>query len=434
MQKVVLGLGSNINPKINYLRKSIKMINNHINTIIALSKIYQTKALLPVDAPISWDMDFYNMTVLIKTNLDPYNLLFKIKYIEKLIGRNHSNPIWSPRKIDIDILCYGNLKLNTNCIHLPHKSLLKRNFALQPLLEVYPNWNYPKKNINLYAHLKCMDRLKLAPFNLLTKTKIIGIINLSKDSFSDKERITLKNFEKCFIELIEAGAEIIDLGAESTKPNITPKTWDEYWIIIEPYLKSIEKILDKKTFSIHPKISIDTYHFKVVKKALKFPFIKIINDVYGIEERKIIDLIKDKNIKYIFMHQLGKPSIKYINNNLVCSEIILYAQKKIQFFLELGMLKKNLIFDIGIGFAKYSLHAIKLLKNIKLIKSLLNIEIMVGHSRKLSVMPMVFYDDPKSNLYKDIATTILSYELMKNNVDYIRVHNVYLNNIAKLFI
>ena len=109
MQNIVLGIGSNVGQKVLNLNQAISLINQKIGLVKKVSPIYQTKALLPPNAPSSWDIDYYNLCALLQTHLRPEDLLIKIKSIEVALGRNSNHAFWSPREIDIDILCFENL-------------------------------------------------------------------------------------------------------------------------------------------------------------------------------------------------------------------------------------------------------------------------------------------------------------------------------------
>ena len=140
--EVVLGLGSNLGDRLNYLEMAIsKLQKMKVIENISLSSIHQTKALLLENSPKEWDLDFMNMAVRGITKLSPFELLAAIKNIEQIIGRKHTER-WSPREIDIDILAYGEEVMHGELI-IPHEHLLNRPWAIGPLSEVYPSWKYP---------------------------------------------------------------------------------------------------------------------------------------------------------------------------------------------------------------------------------------------------------------------------------------------------
>ncbi|WP_119327962.1 dihydropteroate synthase [Cysteiniphilum halobium] len=430
MREVVLGLGSNVGHKLSNLRQAVDLITKHVGQVQEVSPIYQSKALLPPNAPSTWDIDYYNLAILVQTDLDPEALLNEIKGIETKLGRDPDHAFWSPREIDIDILCCANLIYQSDYLTIPHKELLKRNFALKPLLDVYPCWHHPEYPNDLYQYSKTMPALKIAPFTL-SGSQIMAVVNLSSDSFSQDGEcvISLDAFAQYIRKLVEEGAEVIDLGAESTKPGVSPLTAKVYWQRLRPYLEIVESLVNARVLPIDLKVSIDTYHAEVVAKALNYTCVKIINDVYGLEAKEIVALIKDKAIDYVFMHQLGIAGSKYLaSDSNPISEVIAFAKKKIKMLTDAGMHTEKLIFDVGIGFGKTSYQAQCLLENIAEIKKSLGIKILVGHSRKASVMPYVVNKD---NTQKDLATAMISRDLIKKDIDYLRVHNVALTTMAK---
>lgn len=142
--KVVLGLGTNLGNRISYLKQAIHLIKEQkILAEIKYSQIYESKALLPQNAPKSWNQSFLNMAIIGNCSYQPQILLTKIKSIEKQIGRIHRG-FWSPREIDIDILIYDNLEINEDNLTIPHKHLLERPFVLLPINDLIPDWQYPK--------------------------------------------------------------------------------------------------------------------------------------------------------------------------------------------------------------------------------------------------------------------------------------------------
>ncbi len=143
MIDVVLGLGSNLGDREKYLKEAILQIEKQgLLKDIILSSIITAKAMLPENGPKEWDIDFLNMAVRGKTILTAQELLKKIKKIEIEMGRMHRER-WAPREIDIDILVYGEEVIEEDHFTVPHKHLLERSWAIGPLAEVYPDWQYP---------------------------------------------------------------------------------------------------------------------------------------------------------------------------------------------------------------------------------------------------------------------------------------------------
>jgi 2-amino-4-hydroxy-6-hydroxymethyldihydropteridine diphosphokinase/dihydropteroate synthase len=138
---VILGLGSNVGDRKGHLGRAVKNLSAVLHDI-RCSRVVESQAVLPKDAPPEWDKPYLNMAVRGLTNLSAPALLGTLKEIEQQGGRL-SRGIWGPREIDIDILAIGDHVIKEQDITIPHRELLNRDFALLPLLDVAPNWHYP---------------------------------------------------------------------------------------------------------------------------------------------------------------------------------------------------------------------------------------------------------------------------------------------------
>jgi 2-amino-4-hydroxy-6-hydroxymethyldihydropteridine diphosphokinase len=138
---VILGLGSNVGDRLQHLRSAVQSLSALLQDI-RCSRILESPAMLPQGAPEAWNTPYLNMAVSGVTALSPQNLFKEIKSIEKNIGRV-SRGAWGPREIDIDILAMQDKVLQEADLVIPHRGLLKRDFALLPLIDVAPDWHYP---------------------------------------------------------------------------------------------------------------------------------------------------------------------------------------------------------------------------------------------------------------------------------------------------
>lgn len=258
------------------------------------------------------------------------------------------------------------------------------------------------------------------------KPKIVGILNLTPDSFSDGGKYF--NEEKALFHLTEmmmSGVDIVDIGAESTRPNAQILNAQEEISRLENIL--LKLISAVKNFNkIHHKniqTSIDSYHLETIIFAHKIG-VEIINDVSGLIDEKIIDYIAQNNLTAILMHNLAihsNPDL-IVNRDLnVVDEIINWGQQKIAYLTSKKIQKSQLIFDPGIGFAKNSTQSIRILKNINALR-VLDLPIYVGHSKKSFLDAINIPSQP--NLDRTAKTLILSQYLVQKNVDYLRVHDV----------
>lgn len=274
---------------------------------------------------------------------------------------------------------------------------------------------------------KIAEKLKFQPFGLKilgekifefvlntknNRTKIAGILNITDNSFSDGG--LYNSFEKAkehLINMISEGADLIDIGAESTKPYSKPVSPEDQ---IEKLLPIIEFAKDKTI------ISVDTRSSKVAQECI-VAGAEIINDVSGLEyDDKMADVIAKYGIKVIIQHSKGTPENMQDNpmyENLV-DEIYLDLKKKIDYAISKGIKKENIIIDVGIGFGKTREDNFELIRRIEEFCGL-GCPVMLGISRK-SLLDM--HDE--SNITKDIFTVALNTIAIEKNVDYLRVHNV----------
>ena len=278
--------------------------------------------------------------------------------------------------------------------------------------------------------LKIANKLRYQPFSMknlsdileeMTKSeqkvlpKLVGILNVTKNSFSDGgEYYDFNNAIGHLHKLIEDGADIIDIGAESTKPFSQAISVKDQLEKIEPILLYIHKN------NINIPISIDTRSSEVAEKAIDLGA-SIINDVSGFDyDGKMIEVVAQSGKKVVIQHSQGDPKnmqVKPTYENVV-DEIYFALKNKIEMAESKGISKENILIDVGVGFGKTREHNFELIRRIEEFKSL-GCEIMLGISRK-SLLNMA----NESNEVKDVYSTALSSLAIERNIDYLRVHNV----------
>lgn len=263
-------------------------------------------------------------------------------------------------------------------------------------------------------------------------TKIVGILNVTPDSFSDGGKYdSLENALLHLDQMLKDGADMIDIGAESTRPKATPISSQEEWSRLERILPKVISVVKKFNANSGRKVqtSIDSYHFETIKKSHDLG-IDIINDVRGLLDEKIVDFIAKKNITTILMHSLAIPANPglVVNKNLnLTEEILNWAKGKISYLLSKGVKKSQLIFDPGIGFGKDANQSIRILKNIDAYR-VLGLPIYIGHSKK-SFLDAVECDDGFNKngqlcSNRSEKTLIISQYLARKNIEFLRVHDV----------
>ncbi len=247
-----------------------------------------------------------------------------------------------------------------------------------------------------------------------SETKIVGILNLTKNSFSDGgDYYHYEDAVRHLNSMVEDGADMIDIGAESTKPYSEPVSDNKQIEKIKPIL---EYINDK---NIKIPVSVDTRSSKVAKMAIEYG-VSVINDVSGMDyDEKMLNVVIDSGVKIVVQHSQGTPENMQNNpkyENIVDDIYLNFCRK-----LQCGIKKENIIIDVGIGFGKTRKQNFELIRRIEEFKSL-GCELMLGVSRK-SLLGM----SNASNEEKDIFTVAINALAINNKVDYIRVHNVKLH-------
>jgi 2-amino-4-hydroxy-6-hydroxymethyldihydropteridine diphosphokinase len=157
MNKVYLGLGTNLGDRKRNLREAIEKIEEQIGKVLNSSSVYET-----VPWGFEAESDFLNMVVEVETGLSPSELLKKIFEIESKLGRERTQDRYSSRVIDIDILLYDDLVVEEKGLKIPHRLMHERRFVLAPLCEIAPGLVHPMLKKSISALLdECRDRTKI---------------------------------------------------------------------------------------------------------------------------------------------------------------------------------------------------------------------------------------------------------------------------------
>ena len=139
---ILLALGANVGVREAALHSARQMLAEQGAAPGAMSRTYETEALLPPGAPEQWNCPYLNQVIEVVTELPPLALLRCAKAIEQVLGRRPSAR-WAPRVIDIDLIAYGELVMESDELTLPHAQLHRRRFVLEPLCEIAANWRHP---------------------------------------------------------------------------------------------------------------------------------------------------------------------------------------------------------------------------------------------------------------------------------------------------
>jgi len=252
-------------------------------------------------------------------------------------------------------------------------------------------------------------------FKFGSRTYIMGILNVTPDSFSgDGVYHNVGKAVELAQKLVEDGADIIDIGGESTRPGAEPVT-------IEEEIKRTIPVIKKLSKTINVPISIDTAKSEVARLALENGA-SIVNDITGLEsDPKIIGIVMEFNAKLIVMHIKGTPQT--MQNNPNYGNLIQEIKDKLKAIIEKatkGNIKEeNIIIDPGIGFGKTLEHNLEILNRLYEFKEI-GRPILIGTSRK-SFIGKITGADPDKRIFGTAASVAIA---IKNGVDIIRVHEV----------
>ena len=304
----------------------------------------------------------------------------------------------------------GNNEISFNQVELISRSSKKKISVSE--LESLPK--LLKKQIILDLKNIISKKKNFANLNFFKLPNIMGVLNLTPDSFSDGGKFNDKERGiKKATQMFASGANIIDVGGESTRPGSKGINVKLEWNRINKILKSICKKIP---------VSLDTRKSAIMKKGIKLG-VKIINDVSGLNyDLETKNILKRYKIPFIIQHSQGtpenmqkKPSYK---NELL--DIYDFFEQKVKFLRSIGIKHNNIILDPGIGFGKNLKHNMNLICNISIFHTL-GFPILVGNSRKKFIKELSGKNDTKNRTGGTVASSLY---LMMQGVQILRIHEV----------
>ena len=242
----------------------------------------------------------------------------------------------------------------------------------------------------------------------------MGVLNLTPDSFSDGGKYNKYNLaKKRMINLFKDGADIVDIGGESTRPGSKSINVTDEWNRI----KDILKIIDRKKI-----ISLDTRKSQIMERGIGLG-VKLINDISGLSfDKNSINVLKKNKTPFVLQHSLKDPEV--MQNNPKYKDVLLdiydFFEEKINFLRRAGINHNNIILDPGIGFGKNLKHNMTIIKNISIYHSL-GFPILLGISRKKFIKELSTNNDSSSRLGGTVSSVIFA---MCQGIQILRVHDV----------
>lgn len=248
----------------------------------------------------------------------------------------------------------------------------------------------------------------------LTTPQVMGIVNVTPDSFSDGGQFASSHLAiDHALKLIKEGASILDIGGESTRPNATPVSLQEELDRVLPVIEGLVK-------QIAIPISIDTYKPQIMQAAIAAGA-SIVNDVRALQEEGALDIVAKSNVGVCLMHMQGTPQTMQIDPHYqdVVADVKAFLQARLEASIHAGCRASQIVLDPGFGFGKTRAHNIALIQQLDSFKAL-GQPLLVGLSRK-SVLGQMTGNDVDARLYASVAASVIA---AQKGANILRVHDV----------
>ena len=248
----------------------------------------------------------------------------------------------------------------------------------------------------------------------LTNPCVMGIVNVTPDSFSDGGQFAVTNLAADHaLKLVEEGAAILDIGGESTRPNATP-------VGLQEELDRVIPVIEALVSQVNIPISIDTYKPQVMQAAINAGA-SIVNDVCALQEDGALQVVSKSNAGVCLMHMQGTPQTMQDNPRYdhVVNDVSDFLAVRLQACIDAGIAKNRILLDPGFGFGKTRAHNIALIRQLENF-AVLGQPLLVGLSRK-SVLGQMTGNDVDARLYASIAASVIA---AQKGAKILRVHDV----------
>jgi len=430
---VYLALGSNLGNRAAHIHRALTALTAFAK-VTATSFLYETKAQYVTDVP-----DYLNAVCQVTTRLTPHELLAANEQAMYDLGRRRTQQYGSPRPIDIDILFYDDAQIQSEDLIIPHALMAERTFVLEPLCDIAPNLRHPRLGSTMRELLTALQAPPLARVMPIgnqiwtwgQKTYIMGIINVTPDSFSGDGLAVpgAPMVEQAVAQaqrFVAEGADCLDIGGMSTRPGHALIPVEEEMARIVPVIEALAK-------AVTVPISIDTFRSEVARAALQAGA-HLINDIWGLRfDPQLAHLAVEAAVPLVVMHNRSQPEDvayqarvqtmpfgpPYVYGDII-EEMMAELRQSLSVAQAAGLPRWLLITDPGIGFGKTLEQHLTLLRRLNELRAM-GYPLLFAASRKGFVGKVLGGLPPEERVEGTLATGVLALE---RGADMLRVHDV----------
>nr|KJB50549.1 hypothetical protein B456_008G176100 [Gossypium raimondii] len=376
-QEVVIALGSNVGDRLNNFNQALQLMRKSGIHITKHGCLYETAPAYVTDQP-----RFLNSAVRAVTKLGPHELLGVLKTIERNMGRS-GGIRYGPRPIDLDILFYGKYQIGSDKLTVPHERIWERPFVMAPLMDLL-GLVIDSDTVACWHSLSTdSDGLfglwdKLGGESLIGKEGMKRVLPIRNHLWEWSKKTSVM------------GADIIDIGAQSTRPMASRISAEEELDRLIPVLEAVLEMPEME----EKLVSVDTFYSDVASEAVK-KGAHLVNDVSaGQLDPNMLKMVASLDVPYIAMHMRGDPTTMQSRDNLqysdVCSQVASELFSRVKDAELSGVPAWRIILDPGIGFSKKTEHNLDILTGLPVIRSEIakrslaasHAPLLIGPSRK----------------------------------------------------
>lgn len=448
-KRVAIALGTNLGDRLGNILAALAALRQLDIRVAQLSRLYESAPAYVTDQPA-----FLNAAALVETVLDPLPLLQQLKQVEAQLGRDFGGPRFGPRPIDLDIIFYEGQELRDgDRLIIPHPRWAERGFVKAPLADLAgaaaaggssgdgaltaqlrhaaEQWSSVDGGETALGtpDLQCvmpMGRFGLWPWQ--QRTSVMGILNVTPDSFSDggRHNSSVEAAVAHASHMVADGADILDVGGQSTRPGSAPLPPEEEAARVVPVIRALAAADATRSVPL----SIDTFYADVAAAAVDAGA-TMVNDVSGgTMDPGMFGRVAQLGVPYVLMHMRGTPATmqqrQHTRYEDVTLEVAAALQEAGQRAMATGVEPWRLVLDPGLGFAKTREGNLQLIAQLRRLRAALapplaGVPLLLGPSRKGFLGKLTGREVAAD---RDAATVAAAALCVAEGANIIRAHNV----------